>query len=158
VFDEMTKVPVVLHPASAFEGLESSADAFRALADVVPIVLHYADVPLPAGTSWPRHYLAVLENPQLARESIVVRSASIDVGLRTPTSLTNFRLWNDHEFFDLRTDPGATINRRFSRPEEYLAGVRGIRAMMEGTDSAWTAAEGELSEEDIENLKALGYL
>ena len=52
--DEMTHVPVVLHPRAMVPGaLAASPDALRSLGDLYPIIARTLGLRLPAGTTWP---------------------------------------------------------------------------------------------------------
>jgi len=156
-YDEMLHVPVVLHPGERFAAAAADPHALRALPDVMPMLLGSLRIPLPEGT-WPRRFLEVLADPAAGREEIFVRCGRPFYGLRTPTSLTVFSLWGEQGWFDLTTDPGARTNLRAQRPGAFAEQMLRLRAFLEHDLSVGVAAEAELSPEEIERLRALGYL
>lgn len=156
-YDEMLHVPVVLHPRARFAGAARAPDALRGLPDVLPLLLGALEVPLPE-TTWPRRVLQVLTDPAAGREEIFIRCGRPLYGVRTPTSLTVFSLWGAQETYDLTGDPDARANLRMERPGAFAAGIRRLRAFLEHDLSVGEATDAELSPEEIERLRALGYL
>ena len=74
-----------------------------------------------------------------------------------PNSLTTLEVWGEHAHYDLGDDPLAAKNLRASEPESYLKGLRRLRAFLENPTSAPGALASELSEEEQERLRSLGY-
>jgi len=156
-YDEMVHVPMVFAPRALVPpSIVESADAFRSLGDLLPLLIGTLGVDLPAGSRWPRRVLEVLQDPARPRDRVFVRCSTPFYGVRTPETLLVFRHWSTQEFYDLRRDPAALEDRRMQRTEPWLAGMRGLRAFLAGSTTGAGVAT-ELDPADVERLRALGY-
>ncbi len=156
---EMTYVPLLLWPRAAWEESVRSADDLLTLSDIMPLVLRRAGVGVPAGGTWPRRFADVLANG-LAEERMQIPSRSFVAtnryGVRTDRWLAIHRGFGEQQLYDLRADPGALVNLRLQEPERYTRMIAGLRATLAAGEGPG-AEKVELSDEDEQALKALGY-
>lgn len=158
VHAEMTHVPVILHPAAMVpESIRETPDALRSLGDLYPILVHTLGLSLPSGTTWPARVLEVIEDPARPRDEIMIRCGTPRFGRRTANGLWEFEVGRAQRYFDTASDPGARHDLRGTDDESWLEGFSAIRAFLASPISAQGADPADLSEEDRERLRALGY-
>lgn len=156
VHDEMTHVPLIMHPRELVQPLVAGVDRFHGLPDLMPMLLALLRVPLP-DVPWPRGFLRVLHDPTIERDALVVRATPYLFGLRKPGSLLELRLWGTQGFYDLEADPGARGNLRIEAADRYVADLRELRAFLEHPIGDAEAQDAQLTDEERERLRALGY-
>ncbi len=158
VYDEMVRVPLIFYPARLCPSLAGREGAFLCLSDLMPLLLHVIKAPLPPGESWPERFLEVLFDPGHERTAVLLRNYANLVGLRTRGHLALVDGWKVQELFDLEGDPGAARNIRLQEPERYAEMIGRLKPLLEPRGPGSATVEARLSEEAIENLKALGYM
>jgi arylsulfatase A-like enzyme len=161
VYDEMTRVPLLVWPRRLCADWSDRGDAFLGVEDLAPLLLRLLDVPLALHERLPRRFLEVYAHGPRDREAVVVRTTTAyDVlGLRTARHLAVWDGDRQQELYDLEADPGALVNLRFARPELYNDLVGRLQAVLRS--GAWLAGGApvaDLSPEDLKTLKSLGYL
>jgi len=159
VYDEMLHVPLILWPAAQWDHLAGDTDGLYALADVMPMLLHKLELsPLP-GTRLPGRFLEVLADPSRQRGEIAARTTihAQRFGLRTERYLAIYDCFSEQELYDLSHDPAARVNVRLQEPDRYRQLVAKLRAILTHREGAGEVAHGELTEEDMETLRSLGY-
>ncbi len=161
LYDEMTRIPLLIWPRRLCPRWQEHAGAYLGGEDLAPLLLGLLDVPLVPGTTVPRRFLDVYAHGPVPRRETVVRTTVewSTLGLRDDRWLAVWGGPTRQELYDLETDPEATENLRFRRPDLYngmLGRLRGILAT-----GAWLGSGGSgraLSPEEIRALKSLGYL
>lgn len=158
VHAEMTHVPVILHPAEMIPGsIQGATDALRSLGDLYPMLVHMLGLKLPPGTTWPARMLEVIEDPARPREEIMIRCGNPRFGRRTAQGLWEFEAGRAHRYFDTVSDPDALHDLRGSDADSWLEGLAVIRAFLASPLPTGGADAADLSDEDRERLRALGY-
>ncbi len=160
VYDEMTRIPLIVAPRKACTTLAPARDQLLAITDLMPMLLHLTGTPLPPGSSWPRRFLEVFADPTTPRPAVAIRTIRgvEHVGLRTDRYLAFWNGWSCQELYDLAEDPDATRNLRPARGQLYISLMASLNAILSGSVAAGPALEADLSEEDLQTLKSLGYL
>jgi arylsulfatase A-like enzyme len=158
-FDEMLHVPFVMSPRELVPAeVRAGRTAFRSLGDVYPLLLRTLGLGLPAGTRVSPTFIEAYEQPNEDRREIFVRCGVPRYARRTPTTLMVFRDWQEQAYFDLSADPQAKSNLRWKQNTAWRTERKRMRDFLaEGADSP-EADAAQLSPEDIERLKALGYM
>jgi arylsulfatase A-like enzyme len=158
VHREMTHVPVVFHPASLVPGaIANSPQALRSLGDLYPMLVHILGLKLPVGTTWPSRVLEVIEDPALPREELFVRCGQPRFGRRTANGLWDYQTGKARAYFDLAADPEAQVDLMSVDPDAWFEGLAAIRQFLASPLTSERAAPAEMTEEDRERLRALGY-
>jgi len=159
VYDEMIRIPLIISPAHLAESLAPAVNSFLAITDIMPLLSKNLNVVLPSGSAWPRRFLRVMNDPTAYRTGILLQPApkSVHVGYRTERYLAICDGWNRQELYDLQDDPAATTNLRLRYPEVYTTMIGQLQYCLEDTSNVAAAGESELSEQDIQTLRALGY-
>ena len=151
-------MPVILHPAEMIpESIRSAPDALRSLGDLYPMLMHTLGLRLPPGTTWPARMLEVMADPARPREEILIRCGTPRFGRRTASGLWEFEAGRAHRYFDTASDPGALHDLRGIDTETWLEGLMAIRAFLASPISTEGADPADLTDEDRERLRALGY-
>jgi len=162
----------VLEPDGYWVSREATFDAagpalgFRAVAyheprDVIVDVGRREAARLRIGTDWASYRV---ELPPGAKHVVTLRTEScaspLDLGLGRDRRCLSFKLdglpLRRLELFDLGADPQAQRDLSVERPDLVRALVQELKRYPETPRAA--AAAGELSDEQIRHLKALGYL
>ncbi|MBE0565187.1 MAG: sulfatase-like hydrolase/transferase [Krumholzibacteria bacterium] len=161
VYDEMTRVPLLVWPRGLCPEWADHTDAYLGLEDVAPLLLRLLDVPLAGHERLPRRFLEVYARGPRDRDAVVVRSTTAyDIlGLRTDRYLAVWDGMRRQELYDLAADPGAAENLRFAQPELYNDLVGRLHGILRsGSWLGGGAPVADLSPEDLKALKSLGYL
>ena len=153
--DAMIHVPLVLHPRSLVNGLDAVDEHLRSMSDVLPLVLRTLDIGLPPGTTWPSRTLRLLADPKAPLDAVFVRCGPPRYGVRTADRLSLLTGWGGQSHFDLVDDPEARHDLRPFAPRQWWDAVGALRAFV--ADQA-EGQSGDLTEEDRERLRALGYM
>jgi hypothetical protein len=163
LYDSLLRVPLIVsQPGRLPEGL--MVEQAVSLVDVLPTITDLLDLPSPAAASGvsllplivgagenPRPVFAVTSRP----ESKSDMTAVIARGYKFIHSLNDARDWE--ELYDLEADPGELVNLAPSAPP-ILDELRGILRTRLGSSTMAAVNEAELSEEEIDRLRALGYI
>jgi len=160
VYDEMTRIPLIVAPRAACTTLAPARDQLLAITDLMPMLLHITSTPLPPGSSWPRRFLEVFADAAAPRPAVAIRSIRgvEHVGLRTDRYLVFWNGWSRQELYDLSQDPDAERNLRPERGNLYISLMASLNAILSGSGDTSPALEADLSAEDLQTLKSLGYL
>lgn len=160
VHDEMTRIPLIMSPREACQSLAPAAENLLAITDVMPMLLHVTGIKPPPDGVWPRRFLRVMQDPTAPRAAVVLRSTVNlgRVGLRTGQYLAFWNGWSQQELYDLESDPQASTDLRRDEPGLYLSLMASLQAILAGSSDDVIAGKAELSEEDRQTLKSLGYL
>jgi arylsulfatase A-like enzyme len=155
LYDEVLRVPLILRGPEIPRGARIRSMA--ALIDIVPTVLGLLDIAIPPGLDGVdlAAYWNDDTNPERALEIETnwINGGRVKRGVRTPTRKLIVSLESgSKEYYDLDRDPAETDNL-YPHPGAQELG-RELATQLE------SAAGGEvvLDPEDIEALKALGYL
>jgi arylsulfatase A-like enzyme len=149
LYDELLRVPLVVKLPGDRAAARRIGYQVR-LTDLVPTVLDVLGMPEPEhldGTS----LLPLIDGPPGGRRLAVSqrdnqRSSSIRSG--------DWKLW-DQRLFNLDSDPGETLDVSAQYPDVENA----LRARLDqALEDAAEGADVELSKEEVERLKSLGYL
>jgi hypothetical protein len=119
--------------------------------------VHTLGLRLPAGTVWPRRVLDVLEDPSRAREEVFIRCGTPRFGRRTAEGFWEYEPARSRRWYDLADDPGARTDLAGEDPDGWADGMRAIRDFLASPVSLEGADPAQLSDEDLERLRALGY-
>ncbi len=161
VYDEMLHVPVVFWPRQAWAALEPKREGLHSLCEIMPMLLEKVQIPLPPGSTWPRYFRQAYADPaESERRAILVRSYAPAgrFGVRSARELFVYGGRGVQGLFDLRTDPGQMQNLRFDRDSAYARRLVSLgKVLMRGPHAAPTET-AEYSPEQLEELKALGYV
>jgi arylsulfatase A-like enzyme len=163
LYDSLLRVPLIIsQPARLPEGLVVEQPV--RLVDILPTVADLFDLPSPdivSGASLlpliagaeegTRPVFGITYRPEAYsdKEAVVTR------GFKYIHSLTDDREWE--ELYDLETDPEELLDLAPSAPP-ILKELRAILQMRLAGSSMAAVNEAELSEEEIERLRALGYI
>ena len=160
LYEENVRIPLIVRfPGRRFAGRVS--DAPVSIMDVVPTIAAVAGAPVPphlagrslldllgGGTSPPRPILLHLARRDVRLRSIVADGWKLVFDPRSP---------EDARLFDLRHDPGETVDR--SAGERARADeLRRMLVAAIGAEDAAPGTERAVSPEQVRALKALGYL
>jgi len=157
IYDEVARVPLIIKfPFSKiadtrFQGLVSTLD-------LMPTVLDCLGLQTPAEANG-ASFLRQLQGAHEEREAAVIASA-----LRT-------KKWKliagSNELFDLESDPGETVNVIDQNPEraqmlkdiwrQRVTELRALSSELTNRDQAQAAGKVELTQDEAEELRALGY-
>ena len=153
-YREVTQVPLVIKPPTSWKVARTGVGKTVGLVDLMPTLLELADLPIPEQLRG-RSLAPVFRGEELDALPLPTEGGEALGARRGPFSLLRFddgRL----EFFDLRSDPLE------QSPSDRCEGP--CRALLKTIESyAALAAESEpaaaeLSDQDLNELRALGYL
>ncbi|MFH1843635.1 MAG: sulfatase [bacterium] len=159
VYDEMLHVPLILWPAAQWDHLAGDTDGLYAIADVMPVLLNKLEVSPLSGTVLTGRFIEVLANPTRERAEIASRTTvhANRFGLRTERYLAIYDCFGEQELYDLSRDPMARDNLRLREPDRYRELIARLRAILMHREGSGESVRGELSDEDMETLRSLGY-
>jgi len=163
LYDSLLRVPLIMsRPGRLPEGLRIEQPV--SLVDVLPTITDLLDLPKPRGGSGvsllpliagakadPRPIFAVTSRPESASD----KTAVIARGYKFIHSLTDDRDWE--ELYDLEADPDELVNLAPSAPP-ILGELRDILAARLSSSAMAAVDPADLSEEEIDRLRALGYV
>jgi len=159
LYREMLQVPLVIHPRHLCEPLAAAAPSFRTLADVMPMLLGVLEIPLPAGSRWPRHFLRLYTGDTTDRQQVLLRPSHEGyLGLRTADHLAIHGGLDRQELYALGHDPQNLHNVRHAEPTLFARLAGGMRRLL--ADRATIQAptdQAQFSEQDRARLESLGY-
>lgn len=159
VYDEMLHIPLILWPQAQWHYLSGHEGKLYGITDVAPMILHKLGLDPPENLRHTRRFWRLLADPTLTRDVVVARTTihAHQYGLRNSRYLAIFDNFTGQELYDLDQDPLAQRNLRLAQPARYreLLGILRI-ILAAGTDNV--AEEAELSDQDLETLRSLGYL
>jgi arylsulfatase len=156
LYDEMTAIPLVFHPASLCQTLTASTHQLRSITDVMPLLLHTLGIGVPQAAYLPRAFVELLKDPSWERPYVVQRTNTL-FGVRTANHMAFFDRFGGRGLYDLESDPDATRNL----VDEMPAGYERCMVWMRQTEAELPAGAAEtpdIPEADREALKALGYV
>jgi len=154
VYDSMTRIPLIAWPATAFGAWSQDADQLLAISDIFPLLVSNEDVSLPAEMVWPGHFRNVLARDHEPRPAILLRNTGTQYGLRTSHSLLFTNGWDEQVLLEF---PSGEPELRRAQEHKYRELANDLSAALRER-SAPPANLQELSEEEVEALKALGYM
>ncbi len=158
-FDEMLHVPFILSPAELVPPeVRSGRGELRSMSDVYPLLLRSLGLGLPDSVSMPAAFFEIYDHPMQSRSEIFIRCSLPIYARRTATTLAVFQDWNQQDYFDLGEDPSAQHDLRRTKSGEWRREWRKLRDFLAQPSPFDRSAQAELSPEDIERLKALGYM
>ena len=163
LYDSLLRVPLIMsQPGRLTEGLTIEEPV--SLVDVLPTITDLLDLPNPAGASGvsllpliagskeePRPVFGVTSRPEAYSDKTAVVARSY----KFIHSLTDDRDWE--ELYDLETDPDELVDLAPSAPP-ILDELRTILRKRLRSSAMAEVNEAKLSEEEIERLRALGYI
>jgi arylsulfatase A-like enzyme len=160
LFDEMLHVPFLLRLPGGRVPAGVDLDQPVILSDAVPTLLARVGLE-PAPEVGGRDLLAIDHGPQ--PRILFHRTSNKDrptFAVRTPRCLVVVRPdLQQQSLFDLASDPGETRNLVGERPLLYAGLTLRLRRHRAAAAAlAFTAEEAQLSDEDLEELRSLGYL
>jgi arylsulfatase A-like enzyme len=161
VYDEMLHVPVVFWPQQSWAALEEKRDSLHSLSEVMPLLLGKAQIPLPPGSIWPEYFRRAYSTPgESERHNILVRSYALanQLGMRSADRLLVTNGSGLHELFDLASDPRQRQNLRFERADEYSRRLASLIRVLDGGPGGNAADAAAYTPEQLEALKAVGYV
>ena len=160
VYDEMLHIPLILWPKDRWQHLASLDDRLLSITDVMPLLLSTLAVAPPADLRVPRRFSEVWANPLSRRAEIVARTTVHEhtFGIRTDRWLAIHDTFSRQELFDLRADPEARRNLRGEDPDRYRDLIKRMAAILQARIGSGEATTRELTEEELRNLRSLGYL
>jgi arylsulfatase A-like enzyme len=153
LYDELIRVPLIIK-GSRLPGGEVRDDIISSI-DIAPTLLAYAGVPIPESMQG-RDLFSERRRPPHG-EIIFAQLRSTRYALRTKE--WKFIESEGIELYNLTTDPGETINvalDHLDRVAEFQGLIKRWREGQEGR--RLQAGSTELSKEEIQELKALGYV
>jgi arylsulfatase A-like enzyme len=158
VYDEMVHVPLVLWPREAWSDLEPARERLLGIDDIFPLLVRRLGVPLPADLSWTARSRGLLAGEVPATAELVLRTswAAHTFGIRTERYLASFDGLVGQRLYDLREDPGATVNLRAEQPERDRELIGRLRAVL-GARQPVIAPAHVLTEQERKALRSLGY-
>lgn len=133
MYDEITRVPLIVHcPGKFSQGRQ--VDGLVQLMDLGPAILEMADTPLPETMEARSILPALLDEPSWQGREFVYAEQAKDLILTDTEFMTMVRSENwklvhfldekDGQLFDLKNDPGETINlwsnQEFEEPKKLL--------------------------------------
>lgn len=159
IHNEMTWIPLIFWPANLTEPLAGAVERELSITDVLPMLMHLLDLPVPDDRAWPERFLAVRASPAAPRDGHLLRAVhpSHIVGWRSAGFLLVYNGLGRQEMYDLRSDPAARCNLRLERPEAYAEMLRRMRAVLSQGVASVASGLAELDDTDRRNLRALGY-
>jgi hypothetical protein len=163
LYDSLLRVPLILsQPGCLPEGL--TVEQPVSLVDVLPTITDVLDLPNPAAASGvsllplirgakedPRPVFGVTSRPEAYSD----KTAVVARGYKFIHSLTDDRDWE--ELYDLEVDPGELVDLAPSAPP-ILDELRSLLRTRLRSSAIAEVNEASLSEEEIERLRALGYI
>jgi arylsulfatase A-like enzyme len=163
LYDSLLRVPLILsQPGCLPEGL--TVEQPVSLVDVLPTITDVLDLPNPAAASGvsllplirgakedPRPVFGVTSRPEAYSD----KTAVVARGYKFIHSLTDDRDWE--ELYDLEVDPGELVDLAPSAPP-ILDELRSLLRTRLRSSAMAEVNEASLSEEEIERLRALGYI
>ena len=163
LYDSLLRVPLIMsQPGRLPEGLTVAQPV--SLVDVLPTITDFLDLPTPAAVSGvsllplikgvqedPRPIFGVTSRPEAYSD----KTAVIARGHKFIHSLTDDRDWE--ELYDLDGDPGELVDLAPSAPQ-ILDELRSLLRTRLRSSAMAAVNEARLSEEEIERLRALGYI
>jgi arylsulfatase A-like enzyme len=163
LYDSLLRVPLIMsQPGRLPEGLTVVRPV--SLVDVLPTITDLLDLPNPAGVSGvsllpfikgaqvdPRPIFGVTSRPEAYSD----KTAVIARGHKFIHSLTDDRDWE--ELYDLEADPDELVDLAPSAPP-ILDELRSLLRTRLHSSAMAEVNEAKLSEEEIERLRALGYI
>jgi len=161
VYDEMLQIPTLFWPQNQWQHLLSEQNSLLAITDIMPMILARTDITPPPGSFWPSRFLELLQDPcGRRREAILTRSFADThrFGFRTDNFRAIFNGFLEQELYDLHEDPLAQHNLRVEKPERFTSMIVQMRHLLESAPSRQLDQDHELSDQDREALKSLGYL
>ncbi len=147
LYDELLRVPLVVKlPGERAAGRRVGHQV--RLTDLVPTVLDVLGIEVPPGLDGTSLLPLVDGSPEGRRLAVSQRDESVSIRSR------DWKLWDDR-LFHLAADPGERVDVSAVQPRV----VEALRARRdEALRDAAEGADVELSKEEVERLKALGYL
>ena len=160
--DELLRVPLVIRPPAGSDRtplLRARSQALVGLMDVVPTALDLLGLPPLEGQLGNSLLDAFPERPIVAETSAVDRMSGQSrlrlIALRDAnTKLVHDVRRDRFELYLLEADPGEREDRFEQLGDEHAEWARALRALAEQA----RASEGELAEDALETLRALGYV
>jgi len=163
LYDSLLRVPLIMsQPGRLPEGL--TVEQPVSLVDVLPTITDLLELPNPAAVSGvsllplikdaqvdPRPVFCATFRP----ESYSDRMAVVARGYKFIHSLTDDGDWE--ELYDLEADPGELVDLAPSAPP-ILDEIRSLLGARLRSSAMAEVNEAELGEEEIERLRALGYI
>jgi len=163
LYDSLLRVPLIIsQPGRLPEGLKVEQPV--SLVDVLPTITDLLGLPRPAGASGvsllplitgakpePRPIFAVTWRPEAYSD----KTAVIARGYKFIHSLTDDRDWE--ELYDLEADPDELVDLAPSVPP-ILDELRNILTTRLSSSAMAAVNPADLSEEEIDRLRALGYV
>jgi arylsulfatase A-like enzyme len=172
--DAALKVPLIIRFPDG-EGSKSRVPGLMELTDVFPTILEYLEIPVPDGVDG-KSSMGTLRGPSHGADEVIAISAifedtvasgkrAISVRTQDYKYIWNSVFWADmilipesEEFYDLANDPQETINL-YTHNNEKAASYRKIAAQyLDEWSSLRSAKEVEISQQDVEALRSLGYI
>jgi len=157
LYDEMTAVPLVIYPAKKWKVLESATDRFFCLSDLMPLMLNILDIPMAKDNTLPLRFMDLHQNLDAQRNAIAMINTANLIGLRTERYLAFYNGLKEQALFDLINDPTAKRNIRTLKPDLYTSLIKKVRSIRAQESLVKGATQSNLTEADLNNLKALGY-
>jgi arylsulfatase A-like enzyme len=161
VYDEMLTIPTIFWPRHRWQHLVRAQDRLTAITDIMPLILAKVGVGVPESAHWPRRFLDLMQDPNgRSREAILARSFTDThrFGFRNDRYLAIFNGFLEQELYDVQADPQTQRNLRIEQPELYTRMIVQMRHLMDTASVRQADQDHELSDEDLEALKSLGYL
>ena len=161
VYDEMLRVPFILHMPQVFDRVGVDLDRTATLADIVPTLLAATSI-RPATPLDGIDLLELLQRPPVAGErSVVARTAHPEPlrCLRTPHWKVILTPSGQGELYDLVADPGEHRNAAFDNLPIFIGlGQLLTRRLTAPPGLDLFARTENLPDEEREMLRTLGYL
>ncbi len=161
LYDEMLRVPFILHLPERYEDLEVDTEGLVTLADVTPTLLAAAGIRF----SGPVDGINLLashgtHNPPVGRFFVARNSASDPLlGLRTLRWKVLLTSTGVGAVFDLVEDPGERLNLIFANPRQFAGLGLILTDRIAQPPSITVAGErAQTTDGDRELLEALGYV
>jgi arylsulfatase A-like enzyme len=159
LLQEVLMIPLLVKPPSAAGWTPGTSDAPAQLVDVLPIVLHQLEIPLPEGI---QGSLPALAAHPIVAEVYPHRNERWTGDWRALIEGTSKFLWSsrgDHQLFDLASDPSESNDRIEADPQRGEAmRARLLEYLASLPRPGPVSSPGTVDEPTREALKNLGYL
>jgi arylsulfatase A-like enzyme len=161
LYEEQVRIPLIVHGPGVRPRREGGQ---ASLVDVVPTILDWADLPMPSHAQG-RSLLEPLANRPAYGETEHTKSDHHKLFLRGGQGQWKLVAWLDlkehkllrEQWFDLRADPAEAAEAAPPPGAEALR-AQALARWAETRSQSGTAPEVQLTPEQVESLRALGYL
>jgi arylsulfatase A-like enzyme len=155
-YDEVIRVPLVIRFPAAMRPQVGARGGLVGLVDVMPTLLDLAGLPVPEGLRGRSLRSHIYDRAEPGRDIYV---EGIDwVALRTPTHKLMVPAQGDPLLFDLVADPGEKKPIPPPLPPEGEELERRLSMLVAGLHATAEVDTSQLTEEELEELRSLGYI